>query len=326
MKKILLAAVFLIGSMISAFATCTGPAVMHDFPGTSLNMSLATVPDGNCGSNVALPTWAGGTLGAMANYGTSPGAVLVPGMNSFITNIPAVSQSGTWTVQPGNTANTTPWLQSISQGGSTAVVKAGTAVANTDLGLVVAVSNTLNPGQAAAASSSPVVVSKNSGTGSTIAGAAVGSAGSASTEVVTVQGIASGTPMPVSQSGVVVNPCEAVAQSYTPISITTATTTRIVAPSASNKTYICSLFLTSAAADNVGIVEGTGGTCGTGTAGVVGGTTAANGPNFAANGGMLLQAGGKVSAAQTAGTNVDLCLITSAATPLAGGIKYVQAP
>jgi hypothetical protein len=31
-------------------------------------------------------SWAGGTLGAMANYGTSPGAVLVPGVNAFITN------------------------------------------------------------------------------------------------------------------------------------------------------------------------------------------------------------------------------------------------
>ncbi len=124
----------------------------------------------------------------------------------------------------------------------------------------------------------------------------------------------------------VVHPCAAAIQTYAPISITTATTTRIVAPSASNKTYICSMFLTSAAADNVGIVEGTGGTCGTGTAGVIGGTTAANGPNFAANGGVMLQTGGRTSVAQTAGTNVDLCLITSAATPLAGGINYVQAP
>ncbi len=31
-------------------------------------------------------TWASGALGAMANYGTSPGAVLVPGVNAFITN------------------------------------------------------------------------------------------------------------------------------------------------------------------------------------------------------------------------------------------------
>jgi hypothetical protein len=137
MKRIVLALGLLIGTIVSACAACVGPAVMHDFPATSFNMSMATVPDGNCGSNVAVPTWAGGTLGAMANYGTSPGAVLVPGVNAFVTNTPPVSQSGTWTVQPGNTANTTPWLASISQGGNTAVVKAGNTAAAADLAVVV---------------------------------------------------------------------------------------------------------------------------------------------------------------------------------------------
>lgn len=37
--------------------------------------------------------WAGGTIGAMANYGTSPGAVLSPGVNAFITNAPTVTSS-----------------------------------------------------------------------------------------------------------------------------------------------------------------------------------------------------------------------------------------
>jgi hypothetical protein len=123
--------------------------------------------------------------------------------------------------------------------------------------------------------------------------------------------------------GQIGDPCQTVAKTYTPISITTVTTTRIVAPAASKKTYVCYMLLTSAAADNVGIVEGTGGTCGSGTAGVVGGTTAANGPNFAANGGVSMGNGGFAVAA-TAGTNVDLCLITSAATPLAGHIAWVQ--
>jgi len=36
-------------------------------------------------------TWGGGVLGAMANYGTSPGAVLVPGVNAAITNTPTVN-------------------------------------------------------------------------------------------------------------------------------------------------------------------------------------------------------------------------------------------
>jgi hypothetical protein len=39
----------------------------------------------------SVSTWAGGTLGSMANYGTSPGAVLVPGVNAYITNSPTVS-------------------------------------------------------------------------------------------------------------------------------------------------------------------------------------------------------------------------------------------
>lgn len=41
---------------------------------------------GGAGGSSAIATWAGGTLGAMANYGTTPGAVLVPGMNAFVTN------------------------------------------------------------------------------------------------------------------------------------------------------------------------------------------------------------------------------------------------
>lgn len=122
---------------------------------------------------------------------------------------------------------------------------------------------------------------------------------------------------------IVGDPCQTVAKSYTPISITTATTTRIIAPAASKKTYVCYMLLTSAAADNVGIVEGTGGTCGTGTAGVIGGTTAANGPNFSANGGVSFGNGGYAAVATT-GTNVDFCLITSAATPLSGHVSWVQ--
>ena len=48
---------------------------------------------------VGITTWGNGTLGAMANYGTSPGAVLVPGVNAFVTNFPA-SQAVTGTFWP----------------------------------------------------------------------------------------------------------------------------------------------------------------------------------------------------------------------------------
>jgi hypothetical protein len=41
----------------------------------------------------AVTQWAGGTLGAMQNYGTTPGAVLVPGVNAFVTNTVGVTFS-----------------------------------------------------------------------------------------------------------------------------------------------------------------------------------------------------------------------------------------
>jgi hypothetical protein len=144
------------------------------------------------------------------------------------------------------------------------------------------------------------------------------------TAVATVESYARGwDPVAGVYTRAYVDACEANQQTSTPISMTTATTLRIVAPSASKKTYICGLFLISAIANNVAIVEGTGGTCGTGTAGVIGGTTAANGVNAAANGGFVLPAG-KVAQAITVGTNVDLCLITSSAGPLTGVIKWAQ--
>jgi hypothetical protein len=52
-----------------------------------------------------------------------------------------VAQSGTWTVQPGNTANTTPWRAMISQGGNDATVKpASNSPGAADPALVVALS------------------------------------------------------------------------------------------------------------------------------------------------------------------------------------------
>lgn len=53
-----------------------------------------------------------------------------------IKGLVAATQSGTWTVQPGNTANTTPWLATINQGGNSAVVTTTTPGAS-DAGVVV---------------------------------------------------------------------------------------------------------------------------------------------------------------------------------------------
>jgi hypothetical protein len=55
-------------------------------PGTTAGVTVRNPTAANLNATVSVPTWAGGTLGAMANYGTSPGAVLVPGVNAFVTN------------------------------------------------------------------------------------------------------------------------------------------------------------------------------------------------------------------------------------------------
>lgn len=76
MKKLLVALALFFASISAAAATCSGPAVMHDFAGTAFNMSLATnAGDGNCAPNTTIV----GSLPAFA----SP---------------PAVTQSGTWNI------------------------------------------------------------------------------------------------------------------------------------------------------------------------------------------------------------------------------------
>jgi trimeric autotransporter adhesin len=74
---------------------------------------------------------------------TTTGLLRVDGSNVTqpVSGTVTANQGGTWTVQPGNTANTTPWLATINQGGNSATVKAAsTAAVATDSALVVAIS------------------------------------------------------------------------------------------------------------------------------------------------------------------------------------------
>lgn len=69
--------------------------------------------------------WKAGALGALLVGGSLLGQLSQSGGTGSSVS---ATQSGTWTMQPGNTANTTPWLTSISQGGNTAIVSAGGAL------------------------------------------------------------------------------------------------------------------------------------------------------------------------------------------------------
>lgn len=120
------------------------------------------------------------------------------------------------------------------------------------------------------------------------------------------------------------DPCQAKLATVLPFTIPTATTTNILTGTASQKIYVCYLYMQTGIANNVAVIEGTtGGTCGSGTAALVGGTTAATGLINAANGGQAFGGGG-FTVLQTQTNNNDICIITSAAGPLSGVMKYVK--
>jgi hypothetical protein len=103
---------------------------------------LSTPPTLTNGQMVALQTNVSGALKIDGSAVTQPVSGTVTATQSTAANLLCTaSQGGTWTVQPGNTANTTPWLATINQGGNSAVVKAAsTAAAATDPSLVVNIS------------------------------------------------------------------------------------------------------------------------------------------------------------------------------------------
>ncbi len=58
---------------------------------TNYTLCTSAVITGSITANSSIVNWGGGVLGAMAAYGTSPGAVLVPGVNAFVTNTAAMN-------------------------------------------------------------------------------------------------------------------------------------------------------------------------------------------------------------------------------------------
>ncbi|MBZ5697114.1 MAG: hypothetical protein LAN18_01055 [Acidobacteriia bacterium] len=120
----------------------------------------------------------------------------------------------------------------------------------------------------------------------------------------------------------VVDPCKGQTKLYASISLTA--NTQLVTGTSAKKIYICSFHIVTASAENVALVEGTGTVCGTGTAGVggFGGSSAATGWNFAANGGIAMGNGDSSIGAE--GTNANnVCLLVSGSGQKSGGFSYV---
>jgi hypothetical protein len=138
-----------------------------------------------------LESVAGTALGSPSNYGTSPGAVEVLGVNAFITNTPTV------TANAGTNLNTS--LLALETGGNLATTATNTgtiagavtsSVMQENLKQVNGVTTLAGAGATGTGSQRETVAQDTT----TIAGSAPGTAGSASANVMTVQGIASMTP------------------------------------------------------------------------------------------------------------------------------------
>jgi hypothetical protein len=217
------------------------------------------------------------------------------------------SQSGTWTVQPGNTANTTAWKV---DGSAVTQPVSGTVTANQGGTWTVQPGNTANTtawkvdGSAVTQPVSGTVTGLSDGTN-------------------TAKVLAASTAPAAADKAVVV--------AISPQAVTTCSTTKAVSQTAStdlvtstNKLHICSIVLVSDTAQFIALVTGTGSTCGTGGAAVIGSTTVGSGVSLAANGGF--SAVSDRPWLKTATTGDHLCLLQSGAGRLSGVITYQDAP
>jgi hypothetical protein len=118
-----------------------------------------------------------------------------------------------------------------------------------------------------------------------------------------------------------IDPCTSEEKTTTPFSLTADTV--IISAVASKKNYICSIVFSAGATEIVSITEGTGATCGTSEAALVGSTTDASGMPFTDGGGLSAIGGSStIIAGKTA--NVDTCLNVSGTERVAGFVTWVQ--
>lgn len=121
------------------------------------------------------------------------------------------------------------------------------------------------------------------------------------------------------------DPCAQLTKVGVPINLTGSG--QILAGTASKKTYICSIDLVSATAQNIALVEGTGSTCATNVFGLAGGTTAATGWNLSANGGLTKGSGSGTVYSPSADSNAtaaNVCLLLSGSGQTSGQMTVVQ--
>lgn len=247
------------------------------------------------------------------------------------------AQSGTWTVQPGNTANTTAWLFT---GG---LANDGAAAATNRLGTLPAVvqnsAPTLTDGRNAAISlttggATRVMVTNAAGAAQTLASDvtedAAETAGGGGPMVLSVRRDTAASSAGTTGDNATFNtdslgrlwvrpgnPCDDHARVQTAaISNSTSGNVEVVALNGSDLIYVCGYSLMAGAATGVRFVYGTGTACATGETGLTGAWP------FAANGGIQQPNTGAPQFVVPAGN--AFCTENTGANAIAGHVTYVR--
>jgi hypothetical protein len=244
-------------------------------------------------------------FGAKLGSGSVLFPYFIPCDATTATQCLAINASGQITVLPGNTANTTPWLMSVTQGGNTATVKAAsTAAAATDPSLV---SNESPNSQLSVATGTTADAAYTSGNGSMVSilkGIYAGTTGSIPAGTNTIGDIGS-------------DPSAGKATpQFTFLGMPATTTTQMVALSGSTRIYVTSMMAFSGGTANLTFKYGTGSNCGTGTA------TLAGPYPLTAQAGFTLGSG--IAAVMIVPSSQALCVTTDATVTGGVQITYQQ--
>jgi len=107
--------------------------------------------------------------------------------------------------------------------------------------------------------------------------------------------------------------------------ISQAASAQLITGTAGKKTHVCGVFVLAADAENVSLVGGTGSVCATGIYAIIGGTTAATGPNLLAGGSFTIWSPTlSLQAPSAAATGDNICLLQSGSGRVAGVVTWVQ--
>ena len=108
--------------------------------------------------------------------------------------------------------------------------------------------------------------------------------------------MASSAPVVIASNQTAADPCMFQNKTSIPFAQNGTASTQLIALSGGTTIYVCSLSIIAAGATTWALTTGTGSACASGTAAVMGSTTVANSLSFAANGGLTLGNGGNTIA------------------------------